>query len=190
MLIYEGDTIESIYYLVSGYVKVSNISDSGVQQTIIIYKAGDTFPLVGFLSGGGVARYFYECLTVIEIKSRPQAEFQKLIKGNLELGEELIAYTYNTSLQFMERIETLSASSARAKVISLLRYLSNKTGDEQGNKIVLGVPLTSREIAEMCGLTRETASLHLVKLRSEGVLSGRRYLSIDKQKLSQLSRSH
>lgn len=190
MLIYEGDTIESIYYLVSGYVKVSNISDNGAQRTIIIYKPGDAFPLTSFLSGGGVARYFYECLTKMEVKSRPQAEFQKLIKGNLELGEELIAYSYKMSLQFEERIETLSAGSARAKVASLLKYLANKTGDDQGEKIVLGVPLTSREIAEMCGLTRETASLHLINLKKEGVISGRRYLSIDKQKLTQLSRAH
>jgi CRP/FNR family transcriptional regulator, cyclic AMP receptor protein len=190
MLIYEGDTIENIYYLVSGYVKVFNISDNGAQRAIIIYKPGDTFPLVSFLSGGGIARYFYECQTNVEVKSQPQAEFQKLIKGNLELGEELIAYSYKMSLQFEERIETLSASSARAKVVSLLQYLANKTGEEQGDKIVLGVPLTSREIAEMCGLTRETASLHLLKLKSEGVVSGRRYLSIDKRKLAQLNRTH
>lgn len=187
ILIYEGDPIENIYFLVGGYVKVSNISETGAPRTILIYKPGDAFPLTSFLSGSGVARYFYECMTDVEVKSRPQAQIQKLIKGDLEMGEQLINYTYMMSQQFEERIETLSAHSARAKVASLLKYLASTTGREEAGKITLGAPLTSREIAEMCGLTRETASLHLIRLKKEGVISGRRHLVIDKRKLDRLS---
>lgn len=186
ILIYEGDIIRNIYYIESGYVKVSNILHNGSQRTIIIYKPGEAFPLTSFLSGEGVARFFYECMTDVEVRSRPQADFQKLIKGNLQVGEELIVYTNKMSEQYVERIETLSAQSARSKVVSLLGYLAKKTGVSSNGKIKINVPLTTQDIADMCSLTRETASLQLIKLKKEGLLSGRRFLIVDKAKLKKL----
>jgi len=186
ILIYEGDPVENIYLLVEGYVKVSNILANGSQRTIIIYKPGDSFPLTSFLSGEGVARYFYECMTDVEAKARPQADFQAMIKGDLAIGEQLITYTYKISQQFVERIETLSAQSARSKVISLLAYLAKRVGVPEGAKVKLNVPLTSQEIADMCSLTRETASLQMIKLKKEGVVNGRRHLYLDKVKLKKL----
>ena len=187
ILIYEGDPVEHIYLLVSGYVKVSNILVNGSQRTIIIYKPGDAFPLTSFLSGQGVARYFYECMTDVEVRAKPQADFQAMIKGDLEVGEQLIAYTYKMSQQFVERIETLSAQSARSKVISLLAYLAKRVGKSYDGKVELGIPLTSQEIADMCGLTRETASLQIIRLKKENVVSGRRHLCLDKIKLKKLA---
>lgn len=186
ILIYEGDIIRNIYYIETGYVKVSNILHNGSQRTIIIYKPGEAFPLTSFLSGEGVARFFYECMTDVEVRSRPQADFQKLIKGNLQVGEELILYTNKMSEQYVERIETLSAQSARSKVVSLLGYLAKKTGAANNGKVKINVPLTTQDIADMCSLTRETASLQLIKLKKEGLLSGRRFLIIDKAKLKKL----
>ena len=187
ILIYEGDPVENIYMLMSGYVKVSNLLANGSQRTIIIYKPGDAFPLTSFLSGEGVARYFYECMTDVEVLAKSQAEFQDMIKGNHELGEQLITYTYRMSQQFIERIETLSAQSARSKIISLFGYLAKRVGEPDKAKINLKVPLTSQEVADMCGLTRETASLQIIRLKKEGVISGRRQLSLDKAKLKKLA---
>jgi CRP/FNR family transcriptional regulator len=186
ILIYEGDVIDNIYLLISGYVKVSNIHSSGAQRTIIVYAPQESFPLTSFLSGRGIARYFYECMTDVELKVMPQKDFQERIKGDLELGEELISYASRMSEQFVERIETLSAQSARQKVAALLKYLADKTGQVQNGKTRLNLPLTSQEIADMCGLTRETASMQLQRLKKEGVVSGRRNLTIDDTKLAKL----
>jgi CRP/FNR family cyclic AMP-dependent transcriptional regulator len=187
ILIYEGDPIENIYLLDNGFVKVSNILDNGHQRTIIIYAPGEAFPLTSFLSGFGIARYFYECMTDVEIKIMPQNDMQQQIKGNLEIGEELIAYTYEMSSQFLERIEILSARSAKHKVAALLNYLASKTGgpDRDGH-VRLNLPLTSQDIADMCSLTRETASMQLQRMKQDGTVSGLRHLVVDKAKLTKL----
>jgi CRP/FNR family transcriptional regulator, cyclic AMP receptor protein len=189
ILIYEGDPVENIYLLVNGYVKVSNILDNGRQRTIIVYAPGEAFPLTSFLSGFGIARYFYECMTDVEIKVMPQKDMQKKIKGNLAVGEELIAYSYEMSSQFIERIEILSARSARHKVAALLNYLAGKTGNiENDGSVRLSLPLTSQEIADMCGLTRETASMQLQRMKRDGIVGGARHLLINKAKLARLIR--
>lgn len=186
ILIYEGDIINSIYFLVSGYVKVSNIHFSGAQRTIIVYIPGEAFPLASFLSGHGATRYFYECMTDVELKVMPQGDFQKKIHDNLELGEKLIAYASRMSDQFVERIEMLSAQSSRHKVAGLLNYLADKTGEPINGKTRLNLPLTSQEIADMCGLTRETASMQLQRMKQDGIVSGRRNLVIDPTKLARI----
>ncbi|MBX4197155.1 Crp/Fnr family transcriptional regulator [Candidatus Saccharibacteria bacterium] len=189
ILIYEGDTIQSIFFLVSGYVKVSNILVNGARRTIFIYAPGDAFPLTSFLSGIGVARYFYETITDVEVKVMPHKKLQSLIQGDLKTGEELIAYTYNLNEQFIDRIEMLSERSARHKVAALLAYLSDKTGAPHGDKIRLKIPLTSQSIADMCSLTRETASMQIIQLRKDGVISGTRFLNVDQARLKKLVNS-
>jgi CRP/FNR family transcriptional regulator, anaerobic regulatory protein len=190
ILIYEGDLVQNIFYLADGYVKVSSLQVNGSRRTIFIYTPGDAFPLTSFLSGAGVTRYFYECMTDVELKVMPQKKFQELIKGNLEVGEELIAYTYKLNLQFVDRIEILSAHSARHKVASLLAFLAAKAGTPQaGGKVRLNIPLTSQNIADMCSLTRETSSMQLIKLKKDGIASGSRELSVDMPKLRKLLKS-
>src|SRR5690348_14218953 len=104
ILIYEGDPIDNIYFLASGYVKVSNIQVDGTNRTIFVYAPGDAFPLTSYLSGIGIARYFYECMSDVEVKLMPQKRFEQSIKGNLELGEQLIGYTYELNQEFTNRI--------------------------------------------------------------------------------------
>ena len=186
ILIYEGDPIDNIYLLVSGYVKVSNVPIDGTNRTIYVYTPGDAFPLTSYLSGVGMARYFYECMTDTEVRVMPQKDFQKLIKGNLELGEQLISYTYELNQQFTDRIETLTARSARHKVAALLAYLAGRAGVFQQDRTRINIPLTSQDIADMCNLTRETASLQIIRLKKEGVVQGGRHLSIDNNKLQKI----
>jgi CRP-like cAMP-binding protein len=186
ILIYEGDAIRNIYLIISGFVKVSSIHINGTQRTIIVYAPGDLFPLVSFLSGQGIARYFYECMTDAELKVMPHKDFQDKIMGDLELGEQLITYSYAMNNEFIKRIEALSAQSARQKVAALLDYLAVKTGEVSNGKTRLNLPLTSQDIADMCGLTRETASVQLQRLKQDGLVSGRRNLLIDNKKLAKL----
>ncbi|HET9721636.1 MAG TPA: Crp/Fnr family transcriptional regulator [Candidatus Saccharimonadales bacterium] len=186
VLIYEGDNVKNIFFLVGGYVKVFSILPSGNQRILVIYGPGDIFPLTSFLSGSGIAVYFHECMTDIELKSIPQADFQQKIRGNLEIGEKLIAYTYRLNQLFMDRINILSAHSARQKIASLLVYLAKRVGTSEHENIRLDLPLTSRDVADMCGLTRETATLQLIRMKKEGIVSGGRYLIVDRQQLKKL----
>lgn len=186
VLIYEGDPVDHIYLLASGFVKVYNLTLDGGQRTIFLYAPGDMFPLTSFLSGAGVARYFYECMTDAEVKMMPQDRFLKIIKGDMDMGEQLITYTYRLNNLFAERIEILTAKSARHKVASLLAYLADRAGIPEKNMIKLSLPLTSQTIADMCSLTRETASLQLQRLRKEGFVQGGRHISVNLPKLQKL----
>lgn len=185
VLIYEGDSPTSIYLLEKGYVKVYNILGSGAQRIIFIYGPGDTFPLTSFLSQAGVVRYFYETVTDVEVRILPTAKLEQALKNDIDTGEKLIRYTMEVNQQFFQRIDTLAAKDARRKIVSLLLFLVSKAGTE-GPDSKICVPLTSQDIADMCGLTRETASSQMQKLRNSGVVTGYKTLTINMSKLDKL----
>lgn len=183
VLIYEGDAINKLYYMQTGYVKVYNILDSGSEHIIFVYGPGDIFPFTSYLSGSGTARYFYECMTDIKSLVMLAKEFERKVQGNTQAGEALISYTNTIGGEYIKRIDVLSVNDARRKIIALLSFLLEKTGsDDKLSR--LDIPLTAQDIADMCGLARETTSLQISQLKKDGVISGSRNLIINITKLS------
>ena len=88
-------------------------------------------------------------------------------------------------MQFIQRIDVLSVNNARRKIIALLAYLIQKaSSDDEHTR--LNIPLTTQDIANMSGLTRETASIQLTKLRKAGVVSGSKHLVINTTRLNKI----
>lgn len=185
VVIYEGDPTSNLYYIVSGYVKVYNISNTGTVRIIFIYGPSDVFPLTSYLSGSGVARYFYECMTEVELRILSNEEMRDKLVNNIEVGEALIGYSNTVNQQFLQRIDVLSVNDARRKVIALLAFLVEKVGTP-GDLSRIEVPLTQQDIANLCGLTRETASAQILRLKKQGIISGSKKLIVNKKKINKL----
>jgi CRP-like cAMP-binding protein len=170
VVIYEGDPTTSIYFIQKGYVKVYNIFNGGEERIIFIYGPGDVFPLTSYLSGSGVVRYFYECMSDAQLYVLGAEELRAKIKNNFDAGEALVNYSNQIQNQFMERIDNLSINDARRKIIALFSFLIDKTG-KPAAMTQLGINLTQQDIANMCAITRETASAQILKLKRQGVIA-------------------
>jgi len=171
VLIYEGDPVLSIYYIESGYVKVYNILNNGTERIIFIYGPGDVFPLSTYLSGSKIMRYFYVCISRVSTKTIPAIQLEERIKNDINVGETLVSYTNSINQQFFQRIEILSVNDAERKVVALLAFLVKKAGSKDKFS-KLDIVLTQQDLADMSGLTRESTSRQLVRLRRGGVISG------------------
>src|SRR5581483_153875 len=131
IVIYEGDPITNLWYLTEGYVKVYSILETGSERIIFIYSPGDVFPITSYLSGSGITRYFYECMTEVKARRINPEYLRDKVKDNLELGESLIHYADSMNQQFIQRIDMLAAASAKHKIIALLDFLVKKTGSNE-----------------------------------------------------------
>ncbi len=185
VVIYEGDPTTNIYFIQKGFVKVYNIFNSGDERIIFIYGPGDVFPLTSYLSGSGVVRYFYECMSEVELYVLGSEELRVKIKNNFEAGEALVDYSNIIQNQFMERIDNLSINDARRKIIALLSFLIDKVGKPSA-MAQLDINLTQQDIANMCAITRETASAQILRLKREGVILGSKHMIINTIKLNSL----
>ena len=68
------------------------------------------------------------------------------------------------------QIEVLTFHNADARIRTALYYLSQKKGVHTKNGTRIDLKLTHKELADMTGISRETASRVLSALQSNGVL--------------------
>lgn len=171
MMYYEGDSIELLHCLETGYVKVYNISHGGSERIIFIYGPGDVFPLMSYLRGDSGLHWFYSTMTNVSLRSIRPGVLMDRMRNDIYVGEALANYAISISDEFIQRIEMLSVNDSKRKIVALLAFLVKKTGIGKPH-CEIGVPITQQDMADMSGLTRESTSRQLVHLRSVGLLIG------------------
>lgn len=172
-IILQPDTTPSgIFYLEKGYVKAYSTSKEGKELTIIIFKPEDIFPYSWALSGIE-NKYYYETMTVVDLYRAPKEELMQFIKEN---PENLLTLSNRIVVRMMglvRRMEYLTFGNAYEKVASILVICAERFGKREGEEIVIQVPLTHKDIANLLGVTRETVSIEMKKLDKKGLISSR-----------------
>lgn len=152
------------YIIESGIIKTYAITAAGEERIISIDTAGEDIP-IGFTSGLiDKCQYFYEAYSKCQIRIVPCAEYLKHLQENQEsLFRRHIRIT-TILLAHLKHIEALEQSKATEKVTHSLLFLLDSFGSKFPNKAVQRLSVTQQEIANMLGLTRETAGSVLKKL--------------------------
>ena len=118
----------------------------------------------------------------------PRRELIAYIESHPKAQSSLLDYFAGRYTGLLMRITALEQSRAREKIMFTLYYLLFRYGKETRHGIfTVGIKLTHSVIAGLVGLTRETTTNELTKLKAEKVL---RYTThkyaIDKAKLERL----
>lgn len=168
-LVIRADDIPSgIYYIHKGYVKVYALSEKGQELTLIILKPHDFFPVVWAINDSPNTQ-FCEAITAVELSRAPKEEFIKFINDNPDVLREVLSKVLTRFEGLLERMEYLVFGNAHQKVASILIICAERFGIKKESKIVIRVPLTHKDIANLIGLTRETISVELEKLEKLNV---------------------
>lgn len=167
-----GDPPLGFFYLKRGFVRVYSISRNGEELTLIIFKAGDFFPIIWAINNAQ-NEYFVEAMTACELVRAPREEFVSFVKSNPDINFELTRRTAVRLGGLMRRMEYLVFGNANNKVASILLICAERFGRREGGKVTVEVPLTHSDIASLVGLTRETASIEMKKLEKNGLVGYR-----------------
>lgn len=184
-IIQPGDEIKSIYFIESGHVSQQVISENGEDFILNIFKPGSYFP-VSLALQGIKNEYFYEALSDVVVKKAPIKDVLLFLKNNQSAMEELLLRLSAGLNMLANKTEALIFGNANRKVAATLYFTAQRFGKkENNNKIIIDFPLTHKRIAAMTGITRETVSLEMGKLKKNKVVSykGKRVTIIDIEKL-------
>lgn len=179
-----GDLAQGVYFLKSGYAKLNSISQDGKELTMVIYKAGDFFPVVWTFFGTRPSIYSYEAIVDTKILRAPREQFIEFINTDKEIFLDVtkgIIVRFQTALR---RMQYLTFGDASAKLASVLLICGRDFGVEENNKIEIQLPLTHKDIANLVGVTRETVSVELKKFDRKGFIAYNKKLIIIKDKES------
>jgi CRP/FNR family cyclic AMP-dependent transcriptional regulator len=167
IVLYQGEDTNKMFYIVSGYIKVYDVLASGDEKILMILGPGDIFPVIWTFKGTKSLKYFYETYEEVELKVISSREFKAQADSDFDRAKSLLSYFVDRMNELMLRIESIEASSAKHKIAQVLLYLART----HGKKIAKGTyrirfAITHQTLANMAGVTRETASIQLKELES------------------------
>jgi CRP/FNR family transcriptional regulator len=169
-VIYRPDSeVHFVYYLEEGYVSQQVVSENGEDFIINVYRPGSYLPISVVLQGV-VNDCTYETLTKVKARKAPVKEVLLFMKKNPVVMQELLVRLASGLNAMASKAEALVFGTASRKVAATLYFTAKRFGKKTDRGIVIDFPLTHKRIAAMTGITRETASIEMLKLKKDGVL--------------------
>jgi len=171
---YQGDPLNQIYLVKSGFVKAYTILESGDTRTILLLAAGDIFPLA-FASTMDWSdyniHYFYQSLVNTELMVLPAQQLNEQIRSDPTAMNTYMAYLSASNEIIMNQLEVMKNKKAIDKVCMLLPYLISKSGKQIKPHIYeLQLKLSHQELADLSGVTRETTTTLIKQLEKLDII--------------------
>ena len=163
-------TLDSVYYIASGYVKIYSISDDGNQYVHIIYGPRDVFPLIWAYLDILPDSLYYETISDCVVWRIARDWFTEFVTTNVELsyafGRQL-AYQFQV---FSDRVDNLEYKKASERVAYRLLFLASRFGVREDDTITIDAPLTHEIVANTINLARESVSREIEKLEERHII--------------------
>lgn len=173
-LIADETEITSYANVMRGVVKLSKMLEDGRQQVVGLQFAPD---FLGRLFGRQ-HQMAAEAASDVELCRIPKAALEKLVKQHPELEHRLMQQALRELDEARDWMVTLGRKTAAEKVASFLLLIATHIDPVAEARRVVGgrvaaqfdLPLSRADIADFLGLTIETVSRQMTKLRKDGTI--------------------
>jgi CRP-like cAMP-binding protein len=186
IILHEGSMTSHIIYLKSGLVKEYHKGGNDREQILQIVRQ---FTYLGLpsLFGDRINHYSYAALTDITVCYIDLNVFNNLVRQNGNFAYEILVSVSRDSLNNFHRFMSQSQKKAFGRVADALLYFSKIIYEDNAFEI----PFTRQEFAELIGISRESATRVLTKLKEEGILNldGRSIEIVNPVLLQQISKN-
>ena len=165
LLFREGDAADTLYEVVTGVFRATKVFADGRRQIVAFAYPGD---IIGFGHG---EEYRFDCdaLTPARVRATHRADLVHALRARPELGEKLLAMAGGEIATMQELSMLLCRKSAMERIAGFLLSLANRTRKAE-NDSRIALPMCRADIADHLGLTIETVSRNMTKLRTRGII--------------------
>src|SRR3972149_3719241 len=176
VIIRPDDEVRFVYFIETGYVSQQVVSENGEDFILNIYRPGSYFPM-SLILHGIKNECSYEALTKLAVRKAPVREVLQFMEKNPAVMQELLVRLASGLNSMASKTEALVFGTASRKVAATLYFTAQRfgkpaTGDKlNGQATIIDFPLTHKRIAAMTGITRETTSIEMAKLKKQGIVT-------------------
>lgn len=184
VLLYQGEVPRMAYVIKSGTIKVYTINNAGEEQIVTFHSDGDFFPSPWLFGKSQGSLYYYETFANCEILTLPRDDLLEYLYKPEHI-KAMADYFVKNYTGMLVRVTALEQSRAREKIMFTLYYLLFRYGQQKRpNVYTVDLPLTHSALASLVGLTRETTTTELNKLKAEKIVQYNRHsFTINKERL-------
>lgn len=164
---HRGETSDYWFGLISGLVKMNNVSLTGKAVTLLGIPAGVWFG-EGSLLKNEPRKYDVVALRQSELALLPKAVFNWLLENNLSFNRYLIDLLNNRLGQFIAAVENERLLDVEARVA---RSLASMFETQLSPKINQTLQISQEELGHLAGVSRQRANAALKILEENGLLT-------------------
>lgn len=187
----QGDPAEYFHIVKEGAVKCVKSSQDGKEVALKVLLPGDLFCCEAAVFDGsphpGCARPM-EDVSILRLSKKSYFE---VLRRNPDSALEVIEYLGKRLNEAQENAKVLALDPAEQRVATLLVSLASRASVREPHGLRLAVRLTRQDIADMAGLTIETAIRIMGRFKRARLVSGtaKRIVIVDLPGLQRLASS-
>ena len=168
----EGDPAEFFHIVKEGAVKCVKTSSEGKEVTLKVLMPGDLFCCEAAVFDGGPHPGCAQPMGEVSVLRLRKKAYFEMLKRNPEAAVEVIKYLGNRLNEAQEKAKVLALDGAEQRLAGLLVDLVERSGVREGSGHRLGVRLTRQDLANMVGITTETAIRIMVRFKIAKIVTG------------------
>ncbi len=170
----EGQPAKEMYIIRNGKIMISKVNSDGKELGLRLCQANDMVGELTLFTENPT--YFFNAkvlenteVAAIDIETLEQELFQ-----NSKLAMEYLKWMNDHFRRTITKFRDLVLLGKKGALYSTLIRLCNSYGILQEDGIFINLQLSSQELANLCGIARETVSRMLTDLRDLGIISVKR----------------
>ncbi len=179
----EEDTGQYMYLVREGRVKVTRLLPNGKEMILAFHEAGEYFGEMALIDGGTTPASVTAVLpTTIFVMGAK--EFSTLLE-HPKTNRVILRTLCNRCRDAWAQIEVLTFHNADARVRMAFHQLVKKRGVETDNGYMIPMKLTHKELSDIVGISRETATRVLSHLQEQNLIrvETRRFVVLEPDRL-------
>ncbi|MBI3753217.1 MAG: Crp/Fnr family transcriptional regulator [Deltaproteobacteria bacterium] len=169
----EGGPCPGFYVVKSGRVKLIKTSKDGKEQIIKILQPGELLGMETFYNGKSYANTAM-AMDDCELCFIEKGAFFRIIGEHPSIAKKIIVALSKELDHAYSKIGSMGLMNAREKMAHLLNTLASEYGIKENGRIQLNLSLSRLEIAELLGITQETAIRLLKGFKDDGIIEIKR----------------
>ena len=164
------DDADAIYVVLEGRVRLVSITRDGKQAILALFEPGDLFGELA-LAGADRRDDYAEAVVSSQVLCVPRDAVEAVMERNPNLTLAVTKLIGWRRRRLERRLRSLLFASNRERLTSLLWDLLEQYGSRVSDGVLLDIRLSHQDLANLIGVTRESVTLALGELQSEGVVS-------------------
>ncbi len=155
-----GSPSTSVFVVEKGRIKLAYLDESGKKLTLSIIDQGEIFGEM-CLVGEKFRRHMASAIDDTILRCVPRKEFADAVNTDLDGLQQLVHHFAQRMREYEETLEDLAFRDIQARLSRQLLKLSDEYGVATKEGILIGFPVTHKELADMIGSARENTTLAL-----------------------------
>jgi CRP-like cAMP-binding protein len=170
VIFHQGDPGDALHIILTGRVKISSPSDSGVEAILTTLRPGEFFGSLALLDGAPRSASA-TAVDATETLILPRDRFRQLVNDWPEIRDHVFAELARELRRLTYHVEELHFLDIAGRLAARLARMA----EEQGSAVVDGGirlegPITQGELAAMVGSTRQSVNKLLGYLTEDGLI--------------------